>query len=146
MSSADFNSALGHYRATDAYGAAASSDRLEIVLRMMQGAIDRIAAARGHLQREEVAAKGEQIGRAIGLIDGLRSSLDMERGQEISASLEALYDYMLNRLMEASLKNDPEALTEVAGLLGEIKSGWATMAAEYRRQHPQPEQVPAAGA
>lgn len=146
MSSANFNDAMGHYRATNAYGAAVSSDRLEIVLRMMQGAIDRIAAARGHVQRDEVAAKGEQIGRAIGLIDGLRSSLDMEHGREISANLEALYDYMLNRLMEASLKNDQEALTEVAGLLGELKSGWATMAVEYRRQHPKPEQVPTVGA
>ena len=146
MSSVKSNSAMGQYRATDAYGVAASGDRLELVSRMMQGAIDRISAARGHVQRNEVAEKGEQIGRAIGLIDGLRSCLNMERGEEISVNLEALYDYMLNRLMEASLKNDQEALAEVAELLTEIKSGWTTMAVEYRQQHPHPEQVSTVGA
>ena len=124
--------ALGQYRATDAYGAAAAADRLQLVLRMMQGAIDRIATARGHLQRGETAAKGEQIGRAIGLVDGLRTCLDTEHGQEIATNLEALYGYMLNRLMEANLKDDENALNEVADLLGEIKSGWETMAANHR--------------
>ncbi len=135
MSSAS-NDALGQYRTTDAYGAAASEDRLQLVLRMMQGAHDRITTAKGHMQREETAEKGEQIGKAIGLIDGLRACLDMEQGQEIAANLEALYQYMLSRLMDASMKNDAEALNEVADLLTEVKSGWETMAASYRAPSP----------
>jgi len=146
MSSANRNDALGQYRVTDAYGAAASGDRLQLILRMMQGALDRIATARGHLQREEMAEKGEQIGRAIGLIDGLRACLDMERGAEIAANLEALYQYMLSRLMEAGMKNDDEALVEVAGLLTEIKSGWATMAEQYRPPRVTPEEIPTVSA
>jgi len=130
--------ALGQYRATDAYGAAAAADRLQLVLRMMQGAIDRIATARGHLQRGETAGKGEQIGRAIGLVDGLRTCLDAEQGQDIATNLEALYGYMLNRLMEANLNNDEGALKEVADLLNEIKSGWETMAANHRTLYPDP--------
>jgi len=146
MSSSNLNDALGQYRVTDAYGAAASEDRLQLILRMMQGALDRIATARGHLQREEMAEKGEQIGRAIGLIDGLRACLDMEGGAEIAANLEALYQYMLSRLMEAGMNNDDEALVEVADLLTEIKSGWATMAAEYRLPQVTPEEISPLGA
>lgn len=132
MSSSSRNDALGQYRTTDAYGAAASGDRLQLISKMMQGALDRIATARGHLQRDEAAEKGEQIGRAIGLVDGLRVSLDLEGGQEIAANLDALYQYMLNRLMEASMNNDDDALVEVSGLLAEIKSGWENMSANYR--------------
>jgi len=104
----------------------------------MQGALDRIATARGHILRGETAGKGEQIGSAIGLIDGLRTCLDMERGQDIAVNLDGLYGYMLNRLMDANLKNDDAALTEVADLLSEIKSAWELMAAQHR-----PEVIPA---
>ena len=45
------NGALNDYRTVDAYGAAAASDRVQLVLRMMQGAMDRIATARGHASR-----------------------------------------------------------------------------------------------
>lgn len=122
-------SALGQYRAVNAYGAA-GADQLQLVLHLMDGAIERIHLARSHLLRNEVAAKGETIGKAIGIIDGLRCALDMERGGKIAASLESLYDYMMRRLLEANLHNDPERLNEVAGLLGEIRSGWSQMTRE----------------
>lgn len=118
--------ALGQYRAVTAYGAA-NGDRLQLVLRMMDGALDRIVTARGHMARRETAAKGEAIGRAIGLIDGLRTSLDKQRGGEIAANLEALYDYMMRRLVEANLRDDERRLDEVAGLLDEIRLGWQAM-------------------
>ena len=120
---------LNQYRTVDAYGAAAASDRLQLVLRMMQGALDRIATARGHMGRGEQAPKGEALGRAVRMIDGLRSCLDHERGGEIAANLGALYEYMTRRLTEANLRNDTRPLDEVADLLDEIRSGWEQMAA-----------------
>jgi len=116
--------ALGQYRSTNAYGAAAADDRLQLILHMMDGAISRIATARGHMARNEAALKGEEIGRAIGLIDGLRTSLDKDQGGDIAQNLEALYDYMMHRLVEANLNDNTEILDEVEDLLHEIKSGW----------------------
>mgnify|MGYP001233595006 FL=1 len=121
------SSALGQYRTNDAYGAA-SGDSRQLILRMMDGAIDRIVTARGHMQRGEIAAKGAAISRAISVIDGLRTSLDQARGGEIAANLERLYDYMMRRLLEANFRNDMAGLDEVAGLLDEIRSGWAGIA------------------
>lgn len=129
MQSGASNNPLRQYRAVDAYGAAAAGDRLQLVLRMMQGALDRIATARGHMERGEQAPKGEALGRAVRLIDGLRSCLDAERGGEIATNLSALYDYMVRRLTEANLRNDTRALDEVADLLDEIRSGWEQIAA-----------------
>lgn len=117
------NTALGQYRAVNAYGAAAG-DRLQLVMRMLDGAIDRIATARGHMERREVAAKGEAIGKAIGLVDGLRAALDADRGGEVARNLAALYDYVMRRLVEANLHDDPRRLDEAAGLLDEIRAGW----------------------
>lgn len=118
------HSPLGHYNSIGAYGAAAAEDRTQLVLRMMEGARDRIATARGHMNRGETGPKGESIRKAIGLIDGLRTSLDHERGGEIAGNLDALYDYMTRRLVEANLKDSPDMLCEVADLLDEIRSAW----------------------
>jgi flagellar protein FliS len=123
------NSPLNQYRTVDAYGAAAASDRMQLIQRMMQGALDRIATAGGHMQRGEQALKGEALGRAVRMIDGLRSCLDHDKGGEIATNLAALYEYMTRRLTEGNLRNDRRALNEVAELLEEIASGWQQMAA-----------------
>jgi len=128
MTSHQNQNPLNQYRTVDAYGAAAASDRMQLVLRMMQGALDRIAIAGGHMQRGEQALKGEALGRAVRMIDGLRSCLDHERGGEIAANLAALYEYMTRRLTEGNLRNDRRPLDEVADLLEEIRSGWQQMA------------------
>ncbi|MCC5793146.1 MAG: flagellar export chaperone FliS [Chromatiales bacterium] len=116
--------ALGQYRAVDAWGTVSAADRTQLILRMMQGALDRIHVARGHLQRGEIARKGEQIARAAALVDTLRASLNHEQGGELADRLAALYDYMARRLTEANLRNDPAILLEVAGLLAELRDGW----------------------
>lgn len=120
---------LNQYRTVDAYGAAASSDRVTLILRMMQGALDRIAAARGHMQRGEAGPKGEALGKAVRLIDGLRSCLDHDKGGQIAANLAGLYEYMTRRLTEGNLRNDQRPLAEVADLLDEIRSGFEQIAA-----------------
>jgi flagellar protein FliS len=117
------HNALGAYRTVDAYGAAAA-DRVTLISRLLQGAVDRIVTARGHLVRQEPAAKGEELRRAIGMIEGLRVALDHERGGEIATNLERLYEYMVRRLTEGNLHNDPAPLDEVAGLLNGIRGAW----------------------
>jgi flagellar protein FliS len=115
---------LGAYRTVDAYGAAAAGDRVALISRLLQGAVDRIVTARGHLVRQETAAKGEELRRAIGMIEGLRVALDHRRGGEIATNLERLYEYMVRRLTEGNLHNDPAPLDEVAGLLNGIRGAW----------------------
>jgi len=115
---------LGHYSTVNAYGAAEADNNLDLILSMMRGAQDRIASARGHMERKEAQKKGEQLGKAIALIDGLRGSLNIEAGGEIAANLDALYDYMGRRLAEANARNDVELLNEVSALLSEIRDAW----------------------
>ncbi|GAB4303244.1 MAG: flagellar export chaperone FliS [Thiohalomonadaceae bacterium] len=95
-----------------------------LVQMLMEGALEKMAAARGHMQRGNVAEKGAHISWAISIIEGMRASLDMEAGGEIARNLNDLYGYMGHRLLEANLRNDAKALDEVIALLREIKSGW----------------------
>ncbi len=95
-----------------------------LIQMLMEGALSRITAAKAHLVRGEIAEKGERIGLAISIIEGLRASLDHEAGGEIAANLDRLYQYMGTRLLEANASNDAEILDEVGSLLLRIKEGW----------------------
>ena len=91
---------------------------------LLQGAMDRIAMAKGHMQRKEIRQKGEYISKAISIIDGLQSGLDRESGGAIAGNLEGLYDYMQRQLLKANLEDNLTILDEIAGLLANIKEAW----------------------
>lgn len=99
-----------------------------LILMLFEGARLAVAEAKLHMQRNETAAKGAAISKAIMIIDhGLKASLDVEAGGEIAEKLYALYDYMTNRLLIANLRNEFKALDEVGRLLGELHGAWETI-------------------
>src|SRR5690606_2348609 len=99
-----------------------------LVQMLLDGAVARVVAAKVAMEAGEIARKGELIGRAIAMVEGLRSALDVERGGDLAANLEALYAYIERRLLESNLHGDAAALDEVASLLREVQSGWRAIA------------------
>jgi flagellar protein FliS len=95
-----------------------------LVQMLFQGALDKLAIAKGHVERKEFSKKSEHISWAISIIGGLRNSLDMEHGGDIAANLDSLYEYMIRRLIEANRLNDLAILKEVSSLLVDIKEAW----------------------
>lgn len=124
MSFATAYSAQRRYQEMGAEASVTDANPHRLILLLLQGALDRIAIAKGYMQRGEVAPKCEIIGKAIDIIAGLRGALDTEQGGEIAANLLALYDYCELRLLEANCNNDSSRLDEVARLLGEIHNAW----------------------
>tara|TARA_R110001592_G_scaffold97408_6_gene279070 strand:+ start:16893 stop:17228 length:336 start_codon:yes stop_codon:yes gene_type:complete len=90
----------------------------------MDGALDRLAIAKGHMQRREVPQKVNAVNRAMSIVDGLRMSLDHSIDAAMSDNLENLYDYMNRRLLLANINNDVSGLDEVSALLRELKEAW----------------------
>lgn len=112
------------YRNIGAEAAVTDANPHHLIQLLLQGALDRIAIGKGQMQRGEIGPKGENIGKAITIIAGLRASLNLEQGGEIARNLAALYEYAELRLLEANLKNDAGRLDEAAQLLGVIKGAW----------------------
>lgn len=125
--------ALQQYRAIGVQSGVTDASSHQLVSMLISGAADRMAAARGAIERGETARKGELISKAISIIDGLRASLDRERGGEIAANLAALYDYIEQGLVEANLRSDVARLDEVAMLLGEVREAWNSIPAQMRQ-------------
>jgi len=103
-----------------------------LIQMLMEGALERIAQAKGYMMNRNIAAKGEYIGKAIDIIGGLQSSLNKDAGGELADNLGRLYDYMTRRLVDANLKNDPKILDEVANLMTEVKLGWDNIPDSYK--------------
>ena len=125
-------SALAQYGkvATESEVAYASPHRL--VQMLMEGVLDKVATAKGQIERKDLEGKSRHITWAISIINGLRSSLDMEAGGEIAVNLDDLYGYMTRRLIDASTQNDTMPLDEVSDLMLEIKTAWDAMPESVR--------------
>ncbi len=121
--------AMRQYQSVNTQAQALSADPHRLIQMLIEGGLTRLAQARGAMQRDQTALKGELIGKAIAIVGGLRQGLDVQKGGELAANLDSLYEYMTTRLMEANLKNDPAIIEEVSELLREVKSGWDAIAA-----------------
>ncbi len=110
------------------------SDSHQLILRMMDGAFDRIAQAKGAISRHDITLKAETISKAIAIIDGLEGCLDHDQGGELSQNLSSLYEYMNFSLAQANIHNDISKLEEVSKLLLEIKSAWVQIPAQLNRE------------
>lgn len=126
------SNAINAYRNIGVQGGVTDASPHQLIVMLMDGALGRIASAKGAMERGDRAHQGELLGKTISIIDNLRASLDAERGGELATRLRDLYDYMETRLVEAGSKKDVAALDEVSGLLREIKSGWDEIPAELR--------------
>lgn len=91
---------------------------------LLQGARSNIAKAQGNIQRKQIKEKGEHIGKALGIVEGLKTSLNPEKGGEITVNLKQLYEHIQESLLQANRNNDEALLAHANGLLAEIHEAW----------------------
>ena len=100
----------------------------QLIVLLFEGARQAVVIARASMDSGDTAQKGSSITKAIDIIlNGLRSSLDLEAGGDLAQNLYALYDYMARRLLHANIHNDRAALDEVLSLLSEIHGAWVAI-------------------
>ncbi len=106
----------------------------KLIVMLYDGAIVALTNAVHHMDKGDIPAKGNSISKAIAIIEnGLRASLDKKAGGEIALSLDSLYEYMNNRLLQANVQNQVEGLIEVQGLLKDLKSSWEAISPDKPR-------------
>ncbi|KIH85941.1 flagellar export chaperone FliS [Pseudomonas batumici] len=121
--------ALRQYQKVGAQAQTSEASPHRLVQMLMEGGLDRIAQAKGAIQRNDIPGKGVAIGKAIDIVGGLREGLDLEKSADTVGDLDKLYAYMMTRLLEANVHSDIQMLDEVAGLLTTVKEGWDAIAA-----------------
>ncbi|MRX08169.1 flagellar export chaperone FliS [Pseudoduganella sp. FT25W] len=101
----------------------------KLIVMLFDGARVALNDALTGIRNGDIAFKGKSLSRAIMIIDsGLRAALDKKAGGEIAESLDALYEYMSNRLLLANVNSDPSIVEEVQRLLTELRDAWNAIA------------------
>jgi flagellar protein FliS len=97
----------------------------QLVSMLFVALLQNINAARGFMQRGDIASKGEKINKAVRILEeGLKPALDLAQGGDLAANLNGLYGYCSQRLTEANLRNDDAALADVIRVIEPIADGW----------------------
>ena len=97
-----------------------------LIKMLFDGLIQSLNAARGALQRGDIAEKGRQIGKAVRILEeGLKGGLNPAQGGEIARNLAALYDYCVSRLTLANMRNDLALVEEVVSLIAPVAQSWS---------------------
>lgn len=132
---------LKQYQSTSTEAGVVGASPHRLIQMLFEGALEKIAKAKGFMQRNEIEQKGANISWAIKIIGGLQSSLNMEAGGELAVNLDNLYEYMAFKLVEANAENSIEKLDEVTKLLSNIKEGWDGIEEEVRNMSVPPRAV-----
>lgn len=123
-------SAVKQYQQLDTESRVEDATPHRLIQLMMERALAKIGLAQTQMKEGRIEEKGNSISDAISIINGLQASLNHKHDPRMSENFDALYAYMMRRLLEANLHNDKQMLKEVAGLLSEIKDAWDSIADE----------------
>lgn len=133
MNSYARNSKLAAYQSVSVHGGVADADPHTMVLMLMDAALERMATARGCIERRETARQAALLHSCVTIVAELRGSLNLNEGGTLAQNLSDLYEYMIRRLMLANSSVDAGLVNEVMRLLDEIRSAWVAIGPEVKQ-------------
>lgn len=95
----------------------------ELTLMLYNGLIKFIMVAQKAIEEKDIPKAHENIIRAQDILNEFKATLNMQ--YEISHYLNMLYDYFLDRLLEANIRKDTAILDEVLRFVRELRDTWA---------------------
>lgn len=114
------NYGLNKYRQTSV----TTASRGQVLLMLYEGCIKFCKMAIDATKARNLADKGTYILKVQDIINELSITLNHEQGGEVAKELERLYNYMVDQLTEANIKNDHKPLEIVLKLLETLYEGW----------------------
>jgi flagellar protein FliS len=115
-----------------------TANPLQLVVMLYDGAIQSLNEAGDHMKRNDIARRAHCTNRAVSIISELQACLNFQDGGDIAASLDRLYTYMKQQIFKANVEKRSEPLSEVAGLLANLRAAWRELAAA-KAPNPAPE-------
>ena len=97
----------------------------QLMLMLYDGAVRFISLGIQAIENGLIDKRAYYINKTSAIVSEFAATLDHSQDAKLAEDLDALYGYMLNRLMEANLKNDAAPLLEVKKLLTDLRATWA---------------------
>lgn len=95
---------------------------VDLVIMLYDGCVKQLKLAKIHHESNALDKTGDCISKAQDIILELVRSLNMNI--PMSNDLLALYEFMINELVQANLRKDMDRLDPVIEMMGSLSDGW----------------------
>ena len=134
---------LRAYQKTTVNAEISVADPYYVTKLLYQGLFERLAQAKGAIERGDLALKAKKLSTATAILENLRSTLDFSQSKSIAQGLYDIYSYMIDQVAEASLNLMTQPIDNAIRALMPIKKAWdsipvtAQQEAASKRTHEQ---------
>jgi flagellar protein FliS len=102
-----------------------TSSQGQLILMLYDGALQAVNQSIQCMGRKEIAEQSRYILKAQDIINELSLALDMKQGGEVAKTLEQLYQFVLNQLIQANITSDTMYLESVIKVLSPLRDAWS---------------------
>lgn len=97
----------------------------KLLLMLYNAALKNLKLSRLAVEEKNFEQVNSYLGKSQDIVLELMASLDLAQG-DLALQLNALYGYMHQRLVVANIQKDIGIITEVAGMITELRDVWKT--------------------
>ena len=115
---------LRAYQKTTVNAEISVADPYYVTKLLYQGLFERLAPAKGAIERGDLALKAKKLSTATAILENLRSTLDFSQSKSIAQGLYDIYSYMIDQVAEASLNLMTQPIDNAIRALMPIKKAW----------------------
>ena len=115
---------LRAYQKTTVNAEISVADPYYVTKLLYQGLFERLAQAKGAIERGDLALKAKKLSTATAILENLRSTLDFSQSKTIAQGLYDIYSYMIDQVAEASLNLMTQPIDNAIRALMPIKNAW----------------------
>ena len=120
---------INAYRQTEVQ----SRSPLELVVMLYDGALRFMNEAKAGFEAGDIRRRAEAMSRTMAIIDQLQNTLDLKAGGDIARSLDQLYTFVRDRLLQASMQQSAKPVDEAIAVITNLREGWAEISAREGR-------------
>ena len=115
---------LRAYQKTTVNAEISVADPYYVTKLLYQGLFERLAQAKGAIERGDLALKAKKLSTATAILENFRSTLDFSQSKSIAQGLYDIYSYMIDQVAEASLNLMTQPIDNAIRALMPIKKAW----------------------
>jgi flagellar secretion chaperone FliS len=101
-----------------------TASREDLLILLYEGAIRFLERSIKEKEEKNLSEHKMYLRRGLAIIAELQSTLDFEKGGELSMQLFDLYGFMMERLTQANMKQDMDQIRTVIKNLETLLDGW----------------------
>lgn len=96
----------------------------QLLLMVVDGAVKFSKIAKQGIEEKDIKKAHENIIKTQNIFYELMATLDVEKGGEWAENLMKIYDFIIQRLVQANIKKDVKIMDEIIPIIEDIRDTW----------------------